>query len=130
MTTLKLKNTKMKNSDTLSIIRFFNILTFLPLLTIGTLLVFYLLAALEFGHLPTYANPDPKDSIFSPLMSLIMIEILLSISTIPIWIATATYLRKKLEHKRLIIHVNLYMVFMIGFLIINSFTPIMEWFMD
>ena len=130
MTTLNFQKSKRKNSEALSIIRFFNVLTLIPLLTIVSLLAFYLLTALEFGHFPTYANPDPKDSIFSPLVTLIFIAFLLSISTFPIWVATASYLRNIMDRKRLITNVNLYICFIIGFIIINNFTPIMEWLLD
>lgn len=130
MTTFKFKHTKMKNSETLSVVRLFNLLTLLPLLATITLLTFYILTALEFGHLPTYANPDPKDSLFAPLASLILIEILLSISSLPIWITLATYLRGKLDHKKWVTSINLYILSIICFLVINNFTPIMDWFMD
>lgn len=128
MVTLKHKNDE--SIHFVMIVRFFNGITLLPLLTISTLLIFYLLTALEVGHLPTYGNPDPKFTTFAPLGNLVLIGLVVSVATAAFWAVIATYLGKHYPHQRLWFSFALYILPIVAFFIVNNFTPIMVWLLD
>lgn len=132
MAVLKRKNGKVKNEDIQFpvVLNIFTVLTSLPIVTVIVLLSFYFLAGIEYGQLPVYANPDPKDSLFSPLMIVIYAGLLLTMASIPVWIAMLVSLRKAFTVNRLIAYILLYVLPIIAFLVINFQTPVMVWFMD
>ncbi len=133
MTTFKLKNDKVKNSDsypgaTQSI---FNAITILPVIVLSLLLGFYLLVAIEFGHLPYYANPDPKDSLFAFLMTPVILGIMGTIATIPSWLLfILLHFKKKTFIPRLGMKIALYLLPVAVFLLLNAYSPVVVWLLD
>jgi|GEM_PF-1619406 len=132
MAVLNRKNDKLKNEDIQFplVLNIFTVLTSLPMVTVIVLLAFYFLVGIEYGELPVYANPDPKDSLFSPLMIVIYAGLLLTMASIPVWIAMLVSFRKAFTVNRLIAYILVYVLPIIAFLVINFQTPMMVWFMD
>lgn len=132
MITLKRKNDKLKNSDIEHTVTQYliNFIMLLPLITLTLLMSFYSLVAIEYGHLPTYGNPDPKSSIFSPMMSMVYFSLLLTMASVPVWITMLVSLRRAFTPEKLALYLVVYVLPIIAFLLINYLTPVMVWFVD
>jgi hypothetical protein len=95
------------------------------------LVAFYLLASIEVGHLPVYGNPDPKDSIFAPFMTVIWVAMLMTMFTLPYGIVFTIF--HFVEHQSastVWTRLAIYIVPIIVFFILNYYSPIMVWFAD
>src|SRR5690606_7277592 len=64
----------------------FDILSILPYLWLASFTLFVIATWLEVGHLPSYGNPDPKDTalawLFLPTNYFLL---LISIASVPVW---------------------------------------------
>lgn len=133
MTTFKLKNEKVKNSDIeQSATQYlFNILTITPLIALTLLMTFYLLVTLEVGHIPTYSNPDPSYSIFGFLQIPVILGIIGAMATIPLYLLyIALHFMKKIAITSVGVKILVYILPIIVFLLINAYSPVMVWLMD
>jgi hypothetical protein len=110
----------------------FNVLNILPALWIGLFVAFVLVTSLEVSHIPSYGNPDPKDTVLSWVFILPLLLLLpMAIVSIPAWSLLAGMgVMNLLPVKPKLRHLLLLVLPILIFLWIRFQTGLFDWFGD
>lgn len=110
----------------------FDGLLFFTWLWIPMLIIFAVLTALEVGHIPFYANPDPKDMVFANFfIPFIIFSLVGSFVTFPLWLMMAVFgLAGKINLRYVWLRISFFVLCMV---ILGSMVRaygLLDWFMD